>query len=345
MSATIRDVAERAGVSIATVSRVMNDHPDVGPETRERVLEAARTLAYRAHGPARALATNRSGLAGIVLPGGFGRPEVALTFFGEVIDSVARHLDEHGYEGVLLQGAGRHGHAYAARAERHRLDGLIGLGGNDPVQLAAIPPELPFVSVDAACTGPGRASVRHDDEDGIRLCVRHLYALGHRRLAFLGGPQRLQTAADRRTAFLAEVASLGVEPLPEHVREGDWSGESGYRETCALLAVGERPTALVATSDVTAVAAMQAIRDFGLEPGQDVAVTGFDDLPLASLVHPPLTTVRQDRERLGAVAVSSLVELIENPESEGAQVRLPVRLVVRASTGGRSQASSFSTAS
>lgn len=333
MTATIRDVAERAGVSIATVSRVMNGRPDVGTDTRRRVLDAAGALGYVVHGPARALATSRSQLIGLVLPVGVGRPEVALSFFGEVIDSIARHLDEHGYDGVLLHSAGRHGHAFAERAARHGVDGLILMGG---VDVGDVPAELPCVSVDALSEGPNRASVVFDDADGIRLCVRHLYALGHRRLAFVGGPEFLRPARDRLAAFVSETADLGVEVLADHVREGDWSGEAGYRETCALLAGGvERPSAVVAASDVTAVAAMQALRDFGLEPGRDVAVTGFDDLPLAALAFPPLTTVRQDRERVGAEAVSALVGLLDAPGEPGPEVRLPVSLVVRASSGSR----------
>jgi LacI family transcriptional regulator len=332
VTATIRDVAERAGVSIATVSRVMNDRPDVGVDTRGRVLDAARDLGYVAHGPARALSTSRSQLMGVVMPPGVGRPEVALTFFGEVIDSVTRHLDDHGYDGVLLHSAS-HGHPYPERARLHSVAGLLLLGSVDPGDLAQVPPSLPCVGVDTRLEGPNRGSVIFDDVDGIRLSVRHLYALGHRRLAYLGGPTRLRPARDRLEAFLAEVASLGIEALPEHVREGDWSGEAGYREACAVLAAGaERPTAIVAASDLTALSAMQALRDFGLRPGEDVAVTGFDDLPMAAVGHPPLTTIRQDRERLGAAAVTALVELLDRPDEEGPQLVLPVSLVVRAST-------------
>src|SRR6185312_11931517 len=121
----------------------------------------------------------------------------------------------------------------------------------------------------------------------------------------------LRPAANRLAAFRSEASQLGVTPPEAHVREGDWSAEAGYREACALFVDDERPTAILAASDLTAVAAMQAIRDFGLEPGRDVAVTGFDDLSVAALAHPSLTTVRQDRERLGAVGVAGLVEMMD----------------------------------
>ena len=332
---TIRDVAERAGVSIATVSRVMNERPDVGDATRVRVLGAARELGYVANGPARALATNRSSLVGVVMPssGTPHRPDVALTFFGEVIDAVSRHLYEHGYDAVLLHGSAA-GHRYADRAIRDAIDGLLLLGSIDQDDFAGVPQELPCVGIDVDCEGPNRASVIFDDGDGIRLCVRHLYALGHRRLAYLGGPLEFRPAAARLAAFRAEVAELGVEPAGDFVRECDWSADGGYREACALFSGEARPTAIVAASDLIALGAMQAVRDFGYEPGRDVAVTGFDDLPYATLASPPLTTVRQDRERLGAAAVSSLVELIDRPGGQS-QVVLPVSLVVRASTSVR----------
>jgi LacI family transcriptional regulator len=332
MPATIRDVADRAGVSIATVSRVMNGRPDVGLDTRERVLDAARDLGYVVHGAARVLSTSRSQLVGLVMPPGVGRPEVALTFFGEVIDSVTRHLDDHGYDAVLLHSA-THGHAYPERARLHSVAGLLLLGDVHPGDFAKVPAAMPCVGVDTRLDGPNRASVIFDDVDGIRMCVRHLYALGHRRLAYLGGPTALRPARDRLEAFRAEAAALGLEVPPEHVREGDWSGEAGYREACAVLATpDEHPTALVAASDLTALSAMQAVRDFGLRPGEDIAVTGFDDLPMAAVGHPPLTTVRQDRERLGAATVAAFVELLDRADEPGPQTVLPVSLVVRAST-------------
>lgn len=333
MTATIRDVAQRAGVSIATVSRVMNDHPDVGAETRRRVLDAVDVLGYIAHGPARALATSQSQLVGVVLPAGVGRPEIMLTFFGEVIDSIARHLDEHGYDAVLLHNTPLHGHTSAERAARHRVDGLLYLGAFDDTP--ALPRSLACVALDANCAGPNRGAVVFDNADGIRLVVGHLYALGHRKLAYLGGPTSIRPALDRLEAFHAETDRLAIVPPADHVREGDWSAEFGYRETCAMLAGEEKPTAIVSAADVAAIGAMQAIRDYGLEPGRDIAVTGFDDLPAASLAHPALTTVRQDRERLGTVAVTTLFELLETPGEDGPQVRLPVSLVVRASSGGR----------
>jgi LacI family transcriptional regulator len=234
---------------------------------------------------------------------------------------------------VLLHNTPLHGHTSAERAARHRVDGLLFLGAFQ--ETPGLPASLPCLSLDAHCSGPNRGAVVFDNVDGIRLLVGHLYALGHRRIAYLGGPASIRPARDRVEAFLAETGRLGIAPKPDHVREGDWSAEYGYRETCAMLAAEDKPTAIVAAADVAAIGAMQAIRDYGFEPGRDIAVTGFDDLPAASLSYPALTTIRQDRERLGAVAVTTLFEMLEAPGEDGPQVSLPVSLVVRASSGGR----------
>jgi DNA-binding LacI/PurR family transcriptional regulator len=125
---------------------------------------------------------------------------------------------------------------------------------------------------------------------------------------------------------------LGLEVPDEYIRPGDFSSPSGYREACALLALSERPTAIVAASDLMALAALQAIREAGLEPGRDVAVIGFDDLEAAALAHPPLTTIRQDRRELGTLAATRAIELIEAPETVEVTTVVPVELVVRASS-------------
>ena len=142
----------------------------------------------------------------------------------------------------------------------------------------------------------------------------------------------LLAGAERIHAFRRETAALGLERSEELLRQGDFSSASGYRETCALLALAERPTAIVAASDLMALAALQAIRDAGLQPGRDVAVVGFDDLEAAALAHPPLTTIRQDRQELGTLAATRAIELIEDPDVTPRATVLPVELVVRGSS-------------
>ena len=169
----------------------------------------------------------------------------------------------------------------------------------------------------------------------MRLAVRHLYALGHRRIATISGPQKSVTGVARLAGFREEADALGLDVPEAYVRIGDYSAASGYREAQALVALASPPTAIVAASDHMALAAFQAVRDFGVEPGRDLAVIGFDDLEAASLSYPRLTTVRQDREGLGVAAAAALVEMIEHADAEPPRRLLPVELVVRASSGTR----------
>src|SRR5205085_2372698 len=148
----------------------------------------------------------------------------------------------------------------------------------------------------------------------------------------VAGAQNTVAGAERLAAFWEETERLDLDLPDEYVRAGDFSSASGYRETCALLALPHRPTAVVAASDLMALAALQAIRDVGLQPGRDVAVVGFDDLEAAALAYPPLTTIRQDRQELGTTAATRAIELIEEPDGVVPETVIPVELVVRAST-------------
>jgi LacI family transcriptional regulator len=322
---TIRDVAEQAGVSIATVSRVLNDRADVSVETRERVREVARSVGYSADPAARALATQRTRLVGVVVGDNAGHRDLSLVFFGKVLAAISRRLAHGEYE-ALLQ-------AIDAGVQ-HRFDAaiLIGLDSDDALVAELSGRDIPLVGVDIRISGGRTAFVGSDHADGIRLALAHLYALGHRRIAHLAGAANTLAGADRIAAFRRETDRLGLALSDDYVREGDFSSASGYRETCSLLALPDRPTAIVAASDLMALAALQAIRDVGLEPGTDVAIVGFDDLEAAALAHPPLTTIRQDRQELGTVAAERAIELIEDPESRPAPTILPVELVVRASS-------------
>ena len=322
---TIRDVAERAGVSIATVSRVLNDRADVSVETRERVREVARSVGYSADPAARALATQRTRLVGVVVGDNAGHRDLSLVFFGKVLAAISRRLAHAEYEALLQAIDG---------GVQHRFDAaiLIGLDGDDPLVAELSDRDIPLVGVDVRISGGRSAFVGSDHADGVRLALAHLYALGHRRIAHLAGAANTLAGADRIAAFRRETDRLGLALSDEYVREGDFSSASGYRETCSLLALPERPTAIVAASDLMALAALQAIRDVGLEPATDVAIVGFDDLEAAALAHPPLTTIRQDRQELGTVAAERAIELIEDPEASPPATVLPVELVVRASS-------------
>ena len=323
---TIKDVAERAGVSIATVSRALNDKGDVSGPTRERVREVARSVGYAPDPAARSLAGQKTQLVAIVVGDNAGHRDLSLIFFGKVLAAISRRLSQSGYDPLLLQPSDV--------GPEHRFDAavLIGVDGDNPLVAELAAREVPLVGVDVRCDTGRAAYVGSDHGEGVRLALAHLHALGHRRIGHLAGAQNTAAGSERLEAFRRETAALGLEVPEELVRRGDFSSASGYRETCALLALDERPTAILAASDLMALAALQAIRDAGLQPGHDIAVVGFDDLEAAALAYPPLTTIRQDRKELGAVAAGRAIELVEDPHAPAEDVILPVELVVRASS-------------
>jgi LacI family transcriptional regulator len=324
---TIRDVAKQAGVSIATVSRVLNDRADVSVETRERVREVARSVGYTADPAARGLVTQRTQLVAVVVGDNAGHRDLSLLFFGKVMAAISRRLARADYDSLLVQPLelGMH----------HRFDAaiLIGIDGSDPLVTDLWMRSAPYVGVDVRVGGRRNAFVGSDHAAGMRLAITHLHDLGHRRIAHVAGARNTVAGADRIAAFQREARLLGLEQRDDYVREADFSSAGGYRETSALLALDERPTAIIAASDLMALAALQAIRDAGLQPGPDVAVVGFDDIEAAELAHPPLTTIRQDREKLGTLAAERAIELIEHPDVRAADTILPVELVVRGSSG------------
>ena len=332
---TIQDVAERAGVSIATVSRVLNDKRDVSAPTRERVRAAATELGYTADTSARALVSRRTQLVGVVVGDNSGHRDLSLIFFGKVLAAISRRLSQSGYDPLLL-------HAVDRRSDRspldagfgHRFDAamVIGVDDDDPLVSDLAAHDLPLVGVDVRCEGAARAAfVGSDHAEGVRLAVSHLHALGHRRIAHVAGAHEHGRRARAALGVPPRGERLGLDLPDEYVRRGDFSSASGYAETCTLLALPSRRRPMVAASDLMALAALQAIREAGCSPGHDVAVVGFDDLEAAALAYPPLTTIRQDRQELGTLAAKRAIELIEDPGRAAGPI-LPVELVVRASS-------------
>jgi len=323
---TIKDVAARAGVSIATVSRALNDKGDVSMRTREQVREAARAIGYSADWAARSMVTQKTRLVAVFVGDNAGHRDLSLVFFGKVLAAISRRLAQSSYDPLLLP--------TREFGSEHRFDAavLIGVDDDDALVADLTSRQVPLVGVDVRCAGGRAAYVGSDHADGVRLALGHLHALGHRRIAHLAGAPNTVAGSERAEAFRREAKALGLDGSEELVRQGDFTSASGYRETCALLALAGRPTGIVAASDLMALAALQAIRDAGLQPGREVAVVGFDDLEAAALAHPPLTTIRQDRQELGTLAATRAIQLIEDPDAAPPDIVLPVELVVRGSS-------------
>jgi LacI family transcriptional regulator len=328
---TIREVAQRSGVSVATVSRVFNDYPDVSAATRERVLAAARELEYAPSAAARTLVGRRSQLIGVGLFTGYEHPDIDHPFFQDVLVGLKHGVGARGYD-VLLFATEQPG-GYLRRARHHRVDGVVlwGVDSKDPELPALVDAGVPLVTVDLVVAGEHATWVSSDSVEGARLAVRHLHELGHRRIATIAGlPQYTKPGADRLHGYRREMTALGLKAVEA---EGDFYADSGEAAMRRLLALPERPTAVFAASDLMAFGAIKTALDAGLRVPQDLSIVGFDDIAAARLAHPRLTTIRHDKVGLGLAAAEALVDAIENPgRRPSPPVTLPVELVVREST-------------
>jgi LacI family transcriptional regulator len=338
--ANIREVARQSGVSVSTVSRVFNGYDDVSPATRERVMDVARRLDYAPSAAARTLVKQRSQLIGVVLFTGYEHPDIHHPFFQEVLVGLKHGIGELGYDLLLFAteqpGSSRgRPHSYLRRAQQHRADGIVvmGVDRDDPEVDKLVRSDVPVMAVDIDVVGDHTSFVASDNIGGARLAVRHLHGLGHTRIATIAGPSGTKPGADRTLGFRAEMRELGLTIPSGYELEGDFYPESAERAMQSMLALPERPTAVFVAADMMAVGAIRAARSAGLSVPEDLAIVGFDDIRVAELVSPPLTTVRQDMVGIGLAAGRALVEQIENPNVTPPVLTLPVELVVRESCG------------
>ncbi|WP_308798286.1 LacI family DNA-binding transcriptional regulator [Agromyces silvae] len=331
---TIGDVAARARVSKSAVSFVFNGRPGVGEAARGRILEAARELDWRPDARARALSRSRAQALGLVIR---REPELISTdpFFPQFVAGVESGLSKADYALVLqvVQDEESEHAAYIRFAHESRVDGvfLTDLRTDDerPSELAQL--GLPSVLVGpAAPMADGLPPIGLDDAAGVRRAVRHLSALGHRRIAHVAGDPSYVHSDVRRRAWADELSQLGLEPGPVVV--ADFTGASGARATHELLDLSQPPTAIVYANDLMAIAGMSVATDRGMRVPADLSIVGFDDIPIAPYVVPPLTTVRQSVVEWGRACARTLVALVESREPD--EVHLPpVEFVVRGSTG------------
>lgn len=325
---TIRDVAQAAEVSIASASRALNGVGRVGVETRARILHAAERLRYVPHEGARSLSTRRTGTIGMVLPDLHGE------FFSEMLrgaDQAAR------VAGLQLLVSTSHGDpaeaATALRSMRGRVDGLLIMSPHlDEAFLDRnVPAAIPAVLLnERGC--PSRPALNVADRDGAAAMVRHLAAGGRRRIAHVAGAEGNGDSAERLRGYL----ETRPDALPNaYVVQGDYTFNSGYAAGRALAALRPRPDAIFCANDLMAVGCLKALRDAGVAVPDEVAVGGFDDVPMAGVVQPALTTMRTNIARLGARALERLAAAVERgePASTDSETIVP-ELVIRASCGG-----------
>ncbi|GAA1590222.1 LacI family DNA-binding transcriptional regulator [Kribbella karoonensis] len=327
----MRDVAAAAGVSLATVSRVVNQIGGVTPETRRLVERAIEELGLPAPVP-------RGGTPKPVEGAVYVRcPYVLTDYFGLIVSSIAETLEQHGRQVVLNAGESvAHDPVLTRLASRRDVGGAILILPPEPsedlVRLSSR--RFPFVVVDPRTALPRDIpSVSAAHHSGARQLTAHLTALGHTRIGVIAGPREWLAADARLSGHSAALADAGILPDPALVRHDQPTTLHGYRAARELLALDPRPTALVAFNDKAAVGALQAAAELSLSVPGDLSVTGFDDLDLSRATTPALTTVRQPLQEMGRMAVSLLTRLLDRHELEARHVELAVDLVVRGSTG------------
>ncbi|GAA0479466.1 LacI family transcriptional regulator [Paractinoplanes deccanensis] len=324
---TVRDIAAHAGVSIATVSRVLNDQEHVAPETRDLVHRAVEQLGGR--GPRR-----RPARAGAVY---VRCPYLLTDYFGLIVSSIAETLDLHGRQLVLNAGeAAQHSEVLPSLAGRPGIGGAIVVLPPEPgEELVALQAAgFPFVVVDPRETVPRDiAAVSAAHFAGARALTEHLAGLGHRRIGLLAGPDNWLASSARRAGHVSALADAGVLPDPALVLPGEPTVRFGYEAAQHLLDLPERPTALLGFNDKAASGALHAAADRGLRVPEDLSIAGFDDIDLAQATSPMLTTVRQPLAEMGRIAVGLLVRLLDRHRLDALHVELATELIVRDSTG------------
>jgi LacI family transcriptional regulator, galactose operon repressor len=329
--ATIKDVARAAGVSVATVSRVLNGSGPVADATRTRIHRVAAEMRFIPNGAARSLSTRRTGTLGVVLPDLYGE------FFSEVIRGLDQAAQGRGFHLLLSSSHNdREDIDAALRAMRGRVDGLVVMSPHiDAAVLTAnLHDSVPAVLLNSPLESGEFDALRVDNFGGAREMVAHLASHGHRRIAIIRGPEANHDAAERLRGYRAALADAGLDADPALELPGDFTEEAGFRAAEALLAAAPRPTAVFAANDSMAIGVTSALRQANVSVPRDMAVAGFDDIPISRFLTPPLSSVRVPIQELGARAMEQLVRAVEGENRhERIDATLPTELVIRDSCG------------
>ena len=331
---TIKDIAQRVGKSVTTVSRALHGYSDVAPETRELVRQVAREMGYTPNVMAQRLQKQRAETLGLILPT-FG-PRFSDPFFSEFVAGVGNQAAERGYD--LLLSTRPPGEeemsAYRKAALGRLVDGFIIIRTRVHDERIQFLHEMgfPFVAFGRTADTDDFAWVDEDSDAGMRQIAHHLADLGHHRIAYLSPPLDLMFAQLRLEGLKAGLAERGLTLNEDYLRIGALTEQSGYMLAKELLALPTPPSALVCGNDLMAIGAMRAAQEKGLKIGHEIAVTGFDDIPLAEHTYPPLTTVHQPIYQIGKRVTAMLIDLLEGKPLTERQILLKPELVIRQST-------------
>jgi len=334
MPVTIYDVAKRAGVGIGTVSRVLNESPQISPKTREKVLKAIRELQYRPHALARGLARNKTGMIGVVMPFFIGY------FYFELLRTIQHELTQKGYDLILynVENPKQLDTIFEKSLRERRVDGLLILSVpiSDVHAKEFHRQRFPVVLVDT--THPDLDSIKVENTQGAYTAVSYLISLGHQRIGMITGKLSSPPARERVEGYKKALTDHGIpfEPryllVPEIPEADGFNRSAGYQGFKQLVSLGkERPTAIFASSDIQAAGALLAAQELHLRIPEEMALIGFDDVELASYLG--LTTMRQPLEDMGKLAVERLIERISKKVYQVIQHQVVPQLIIRNTSG------------
>ena len=328
----IRDVARKARVSTATVSRTVNQVGTVDAQLAKRVWKAVAELGYYPNRQARALVSGRSRVFGLIVS------EITNPFFPEIVQTFETLAVEQHYE-ILLTSTihdPKRMELAVRRMIEGRVDGvaILTFGMEDELLEHLRFRNLPLVFVDVGPNAPRVSNIRVDYAHGIRQAVQHLAAMRHARIGVVTGPLKLRSAVARKVAFEESMHEIGLEVRPEFVIEGNHRLEGGKRALQALSKLREQPTALICSNDMTAIGVMRQAYDLGIAVPQELSVIGFDDTRLADFMIPPLTTIQMSQKEIATLAFNALLKEVQRdvPSSTGTEYVLKTQLILRNST-------------
>jgi LacI family transcriptional regulator len=326
----IREIARRAKVSTATVSRAINRVPTVDPQLAKRVWKVVDELGYYPNTQARALVLGRSRIFGLIVS------EITNPFFPEIVQTFENLAVENNYEILVTSTVHdpKRMESSVRRMIERRVDGvaILTFGMEETLIEHLRFRKVPLVFVDVGPDVPGIANIRINYQNGIRQAVQHLAALRHTRIAFITGPVHLKSALARREAFKTSMMEIGLSP--DLIVVGDHRMEGGMRALLELHSLNDRPTAVLCSNDMTAIGVMREAYDHNIRIPDDLSVVGFDDIRLAEFTIPPLTTVQMSQHELAKIAFQALLNEVEceSPSSEHRRYEPTTSLVLRRST-------------
>lgn len=327
---TIKQVAEKAGVSTATISRVLTGRGYVSPERRQIVLDAVKELNYQPNRAARNLRRRVAQIIGIVIS------DIQNPFFTSLIRGIEQTIEEDNFT-LLLSNSDedpRRETMQLRTLEAERVSGIIIAPCRSEAEMLRklSAQHMPIVLIDRDLTRPKVDAVTVRNLEAASEAVLHLAEMGHRRIAWIGGPARVSTGAERHQGFLQGIEKAGLPIIQEYLQAGDYRQESGYLAMQSLLELPAPPSAVLVGNNLMTLGALQAIHQACLSIPEDMAIVGFDDMPWATSLLPPLTVVAQPTFEMGVTAARLLLGRIANPDLPMRKVILDTRLIIRASS-------------